>query len=156
MTSELELYMLCDEVNRHNIVTTLPGNDDVSIPGLRYRSTQSSSTQQGPGHLLTATCINSLHHPFPVERQSVRPTLVKVPQCPPARSTQLQACKLQPLCPSMPLLSASPSARRHKLVKCWLHKARVLVDDPRHITAPVLNIPLYTACKPHIIVCMSS
>lgn len=33
MAPQLELNVLCDEVNGHNVVPPLPGNDDVSIPG---------------------------------------------------------------------------------------------------------------------------
>lgn len=45
MTSELVMYVLCDEVNGHDVVTTLPGDDDVSIPKQNQMS-RSGSTQQ--------------------------------------------------------------------------------------------------------------
>lgn len=45
MTSKLVMYVLCDEVNGHDVVTTLPGDDDVSIPKQNQMS-RSGSTQQ--------------------------------------------------------------------------------------------------------------
>jgi hypothetical protein len=39
-------------------------------------------------------------------------------------------------------LKRLPPAGSHKHVKGRLHKARVLVDDPRHVTPAVLHVTL--------------